>query len=92
MSQLKKLLDELGTTHKQVAKKLEKLGCKGHPEDGFNCPIANYLQQSGYTCVHVDVNCIETKEEDLKPSEVINNFIYKFDEGKYPNLIEENDE
>ncbi len=87
MSQLKKLLDDLGKTPKQIAKKLLSLDCKGYKSNAYFCPIAQYLKSNGYRSIEVDIHSIYGDTELVEASKSISNFIEQFDEGKYPSLI-----
>ena len=90
-----RLLEELGETKKEVAKKLISLGIKGKRGNCKSCPISKYLTKKRIKNAHTSKYQVFIRREIGKPAgkyfdlpAPVYNFITAFDEGKYPHLIE----
>jgi hypothetical protein len=84
------LLNQLGETPEEVAESLKAKGLKGKRKRAHCCPIYQYLTSHGLD-VGVSPNeivlyDITTKGCDITAPLPIKQFIYDFDDGKYPNL------
>jgi hypothetical protein len=84
------ILNQLGETSEEVAQSLKDKGFKGKRKRAHCCPIYQYLTSHGLD-VGVSPNeivlyDITTKGCDITAPLPIKQFIYDFDDGKYPNL------
>lgn len=84
---LKEALDALGRTPEEVARHLERMKIKGTVGDAASCPVARYLKGIFSDEVQVSGGEIEVDGVEFKSS-VISKFVDKFDEKKFPNLID----
>ena len=89
------LLDALGKTSDEVAASLTEKGIKGQEGVGCACPIYNYLVSEGVAVREIDGERAVIEPEwigempvlvDL--SDPVANFIYFFDQGHWPGLVE----
>lgn len=86
-------LDSLGTTADEVANSCRALGYKGRPQQARVCPISNGAKQhfgvpfaSAYKSVFVgELGGNYTRVNLTRP---VDEFIQKFDDGEYPDLVE----
>jgi hypothetical protein len=84
---------ELGDTADKVADTLRAKGIKGWRRSSCACPVAKVLIAAGYPDVEVDAGWVwpeSTRTDDFcvtvpKP---VSNFIIRFDEGVYLDLVE----
>lgn len=88
------LLQEMGETSQQVADFLKQQGIKGKRYNavGMACPVKQYLTNKGLSDCSVEPNWVRLTNPFgllldwvLIPYAVAN-FIYDFDNGKYPEL------
>jgi hypothetical protein len=86
-----RLLAELGDTADEVADTLRAKGIKGRPKSGCGCPVARLLEREGYTqpWVHGEIY-VERDDLELRVdfTEAIEQFIERFDDGVYLDLVE----
>lgn len=85
------LLAELGDTADDVADRLRALGIKGERGVGEHCPIANLLHSNGYEGAEVDTDTIYPEgsfgDVEVDAPEPVEEFIRRFDDGVYLDLI-----
>lgn len=93
------LLLALGDTADKVAKTLASLGIKGNRQECNSCPIAIYLARNESKLFDVEVTtyCIASCGQQYYlnnvPNDILDrlkgvtNFINKFDDGTYPELV-----
>jgi hypothetical protein len=101
------LLLKLGRTKEEVAQNLSSLGIKGIQSISASCPISNYLSRELKGIIATELsNCNNIKiihylnedkcdfDEYELPSnfEQIATFVYAFDAGDFPELIEKDNE
>jgi hypothetical protein len=96
-AEMRRLLEQLGTTPAEVASSLTRLGHKGFPGKGCHCPVANYLRANGAVDPEVDSCSIydwgqpELVEDDgytgFTPPAPVATFIDSFDNGAFPDLV-----
>lgn len=88
MKTIKQKLAELPNTPDEIAKFLMTLGIRGRIGSCYRCPTANYL--GGGVVVKLDkiIFDIDT-DQYLAVPEPVSEFIGKFDQGDYPELVEE---
>jgi len=89
---MQQALSALGTDPKSVYHTLKNLGIRGIPTNPCHCPIAHYLTQCGFVNVVVSGQlvihtCEGDKWEPL--SMAVIQFINNFDDGMYPDLLEQ---
>jgi hypothetical protein len=92
-----KLLTDLGETPTQIAESLRAKEIQGRVGDEYECPLVWYLRdQEGIEFVIVDNESITwsddamgDNEQRIKTSEPIAQFIEQFDDGEFPELIED---
>lgn len=87
------LLGTLGDTEQQIAATLRGKGITGHKAAAEHCPIANWLRaETGCTHVEVDAGAVYLKYDQpgfiAQPASAVDEFIWHFDDGDYPDLIE----
>jgi hypothetical protein len=80
----------LPTRTDDIAGMLQVLGIKGRVGDALACPLANYFRLfSQGERVAVDSNCmIEVGEQWFEAPDVVGVFMFMFDEGLYPELVD----
>lgn len=75
-------------THDDVAERLSMLGCRGLKSISCECPVAIFLKNHGSECADVSVGCcFFTPYDSVAPGECIDNFLLRFDDGRYPELV-----
>lgn len=92
-------LADLGETKRDVGLKLIELDCKGHREEGADCPVFKYLTDikriDGIERVVVDEVWINDEPIDLPEQEpaariplpaAVHGFVMEFDAGFWPDL------
>jgi len=91
---------KLGRGANAVAKSLKALGITGVPKDPNSCPIARYvmlapIEPNRTRSADIDTDSIDITEQNgdvvefhFETNQGISDFITKFDERKYPDLIE----
>lgn len=94
MNDLKKrldlLLDALPKSADEIAKYLKEAGVKGSKMSTANCPLANHFSARGVR-VSVGSSILDNSTGavlEKSPSYVID-FISKFDNGEYPDLVDD---
>jgi hypothetical protein len=83
-------LKQLGDNTDAVARRLQEAGIRGYTCKGNDCPIARFIKERFKPdYVEVRQNCVgcEFGRFDLPPA--ITQFIYYFDQGCYPELVQE---
>jgi len=87
------LVSDLGSNVKTIAKRLKARGIKGYQGEGSSCPLANYFLDCGFDEVSVpDSDVVEMfrLDDELFPMpKAFRNFVSQFDDGKFPELVEE---
>lgn len=86
------LLRPLGNSCDEIAQSLQRLGITGRRHDGYNCPIAKYFRTHRYPATSATLpsglyNSIDGSIHGWWPAAVVN-FIFQFDRGAYPELVE----
>jgi hypothetical protein len=83
------LLRGLGRTPDEVAASLLALDCRGVPARHRSCPVARYLQASGFNGAAVDNRRVEWDDvrRVILPT-AVSDFVRRFDQGEYPALVE----
>lgn len=73
----------------EVAEFLIKENCKGTPDDGESCPLANYLSR-GLDIQEVEVfgDTAVVDGVSYSLSEILNFFMEDFDSGAFPELVQ----
>jgi len=71
----------------EIARLLEKSGIKGYPAYSNHCPIANFLND-GNNNVTVGLSTVVTNERTYYLPFQVQEFIKKFDDGRYPKLVQ----
>lgn len=91
-----KAVASLGETPKQVSEALQARGIKGYRQIASRCPIAHYLNACGFPHVTVatyahrySTSKAENAEEMVSLPKVVKDWIYDFDNGKYPEFYQE---
>ena len=85
-------LKDLGRSGTKVAQSLRDFGIKGQPLLPCKCPIANYLQALTGQEMSVYATSAYYKNngfvfDGILLPKAVTIFIYKFDEGKFPDLV-----
>jgi hypothetical protein len=85
---VKTVVADLGTNVNAIRMNLKKKNLKGIPEDVNACVLANYFWKNGFEDVSFDgdLNCSEGAFKLPKPYHA---FVRNFDEGKFPELVED---
>lgn len=93
-AKLRNALRGLGNSPYEVASKLEQLGIKGKLGDIYSCPISNFVK-SKLDCdsVQTDLNSVDILRNGhyiafCTPNPIIREFIKKFDDKEFKELIE----
>lgn len=86
---LAEALAALPTEPDEIARVFAELGIRGRCWAGCNCPVANYLMaETGLEKVAVGRVQIVADDAELEMPLHIRSFAYRFDSGRYPDLIE----
>jgi hypothetical protein len=84
---LEQALAELPDTADGIAAYLTEQDCRGKREDGDYCPIATYLRGIGFLAPHVDPDvAFVGGAETVHLPDGARQFVYRFDEGEWPQL------
>lgn len=84
---LLKDLAVLGSTPDGIARTLAKKKIKGERDSGSSCPIAAYLiKEYRGTDVEVGGDTVKVNGVRVKAPRPIEQFVNRFDEGKYPKV------
>lgn len=85
-------LKKLGTSPTAIAKSLEHRKIKGFRSDTAACPLANYLiKEFGVESTDVGNSYVMANGVKIDSPKYVGKFVDLFDEGKFPNLLEEED-
>lgn len=97
-SKIEELLAGLGTNREEVMESLKKEGIKGEKGNGCRCPVARYLcKKLGIELGLLSVGSgdvlygdpvVTCREPVARVPSPISYFIFAFDEGHYPDLVE----
>jgi hypothetical protein len=91
ITEIREALDDLTencATSYDIAVKLANLGIKGNVGDDTTCPIANYITEKTGMSVQVGHWFVgPVYLYDIFEDILIKDFIYKFDQGVYQQLI-----
>ena len=92
MSTLEESLQKLGDTEDSVVSNLQLMGIKGAQMSALQCPIAKYLQRTGFpeALVSPDIAYVSHDESGPKAPlpDSVKDFVHAFDRGDYPELFE----
>jgi hypothetical protein len=82
-------LQLLGDTPDEIAELLNDLDIKGDRRTNDSCPIVNYLEVRGYSYPKVTQTYVSCFQGNLflRITMPVHNFIVRFDNGKFPELI-----
>jgi hypothetical protein len=89
------LLGTLGDTSDQIAAAFVAKGIKGETGSAYRCPVAKWLiAETGCREAEVDQADVCVRRDGggslwVTPPEPVADFIVRFDEGDYPDLIAE---
>lgn len=83
---LQDAIDALGCTPDRIAANLLLDGCYGRRRNPFSCPVATYLKKQGFRATVTQFDISAGSDYIMTPSHV-RQFIVKFDEYEYPELI-----
>ncbi len=84
-----KALTELGNSAAEMAESLKKHSVTGTPEESTSCAIANYMKTK-FKCEDVEVDgcTVRVGDHDVDMTKASKEFIEKFDEYEYPDLLD----
>ena len=95
IEEVKVILAKLGKTDEEIRQSLAEKGIKGYKCDSDNCPLTVYMDSEGVVCPSVSKKYVFFGEYRIQnfesqcfvPSKEFVDFIKKFDNGKYPELV-----
>lgn len=82
-------LEKLGATSGEVAAALFAKGCKGRRNKYYSCPVARYLKEETGEEAMVGGGMARRGDKSCYLPPPVETFVFEFDEGKYPELIDE---
>lgn len=85
----------LGSDCNSIARSLQRLGIRGQMVDGYSCPLAKYLRANRYP---ESARVLTSGVYDIRSGDTLGwfpatvcEFIRRFDDGLYPDLVEDAD-